>query len=157
MIQMAIPSISVEQLLDRAGLTLAGTVKWRTKVPESSSGIYVISIDCPEDVQLDGLPSEVRSRWNEGQQIIYIGRSVNVGKRLSQFYRHVRGKPRPHRGGEDILRLEGQKLVHWSCVREYALAERKLIEFFEQSVGKKPFGNRMRSAQLAKVSIGNSL
>jgi hypothetical protein len=70
--------LSVSELLKEAGLTAGGSVAWGEQIPERSSGIYIVTILNPRTVELGGLPEPLRARWNQGQQIVYIGRSVHL-------------------------------------------------------------------------------
>jgi len=140
--------ITVSQLMTKAGLQRSGCVDWGTAVPETSGGVYVISTDSPLSLTTSGLSAGLQERWIEGQTIIYIGRSINLRRRLSQFYRHVHGNVRPHRGGQDVLLIRSAKFVTWALAADYASAERRLLETFESLTGKQPFGNRMRSAAM---------
>jgi hypothetical protein len=88
------------------------------------------------------LPEALRN-----QEVVYIGRSVHLRRRLSEFYRHVHGCPRPHRGGEDIKLLTAPKRVFWVKTADYAAAEDRLLQIFQSRVGAMPFGNRVRSAR----------
>ena len=74
---------------EEPGLPLGGRVAWGEQIPKCSSGIYIVTIPDPHTVELGDLPRPLRARWNQGQQIVYIGRSVNLRRRLSQFYRHI--------------------------------------------------------------------
>ena len=141
-------ALSVAELLKEADLSLGGSSKWSDQIPERSSGIYIITIADQLTPPLTALPQSLRHRWNPGEEIVYIGRSVNLRRRLSQFYRHIHGHSRPHRGGEDITLLGCQKYVFWARASNHAAAERRLLEIFKSGVGQMPFGNRVRSARL---------
>jgi hypothetical protein len=45
--------------------------------------------------------------------------------------------------------LDCPKLIHWAEVKDYQDAEDRLIKAFQKGVNRMPFGNRVRSAQLA--------
>jgi hypothetical protein len=140
--------LSVAELLKQADLPLTGSAKWKTQIPERSGGVYIITITEPSSAPITVLPKFMQCRWNHGQEIVYIGRSVNLQRRLSQFYRHTHGQPRPHRGGEDIILLKSEKMVFWVQTPSYADAEHRLLEMFKSRVGQIPFGNRVRSARM---------
>jgi hypothetical protein len=148
--ETASAALSVGELLTAARLSLSGSCEWDVQTPERGSGVYLITID-PLAVSLAALPETLLPRWNRGQEIVYIGRGVNLRRRLSQFYRHTVGHPRPHRGGEDILRVTARKTVFWVKTDQHADAERRLMESFKSRVGSMPFGNRIRSARLSKA------
>lgn len=127
--------VTLEELFSAAQLSSGGTVNWGEAIPEAGPGVYVVSL-------ADGY-------WNEGESIIYIGRTARLARRLRQFYRHRHGDPSPHKGGEAILQLSAPKRIHWAVAETHADAENRLIEAFRVKVGRMPFGNRVRSARLA--------
>jgi hypothetical protein len=139
---------SVHELLSEAGLALGGSVAWGEPIPEISSGIYIIALQDPSTIELNSLAEPLRKHWNEGQEIIYIGRSINLRRRMSQFYKHKHGDLRPHRGGQDLLLLSGNKTVFWSSAVQYGNAEHCLLTIFQRRVGQMPFANRVRSAKM---------
>jgi hypothetical protein len=142
--------LSVEQLFTQARLDPGGNTTWGQSVVEHGPGVYVISIADPSSVKLDSLPEHERQHWNPQESIIYIGRSARLSRRLRQFYKHKYGEKSPHRGGQAILCLHCEKHIHFAAVKDYAGAERRLLEIFEKESGRKPFGNRARSARLSR-------
>jgi hypothetical protein len=128
--------VKPECLFERAGLAAAGSVAWKEEVPERGSGVYVITAsEPPSDEQL----------------VVYIGRSKNLCRRLSQFYKHRYGQSAPHRGGQEILTLSGKLTVYWCAVADYPGAEKAMMEAFHGVAGVWPFGNRMKSAVATAV------
>ena len=104
---------------------------WGCRGQEDRSGIYVVTSDPPKD----------------GQSVVYIGRAKSVTKRLYQFYRHKFGDRRPHRGGQDILKLPelGHTLqVYWAYTDNFEQNERVLIGKFETITGRLPMANKRR-------------
>jgi hypothetical protein len=82
-------SLSVKELLETAGLAADGSMKWCEKITAAKrGGIYVVTIADPISAKLKLVRSSLLSRWNDGQAIIYIGRSVNLRRRLREFLRH---------------------------------------------------------------------
>jgi hypothetical protein len=73
--------VTLEELFSAAQLSSGGTVNWGEAIPEVGPGVYVVSL-------ADGY-------WNEGESIIYIGRTARLARRLRQFYRHRHGDPSP--------------------------------------------------------------
>lgn len=138
--------ISAQALFKHVDLTECGPVKWRDPITETGSGVYVVALADPAG-GVGELPESLVARWIDGQEIVYIGRGKNLGRRLKQFYRHKHGARSPHRGGQDIILLDRPLLVYWSAVEAYVAKEKELIEAFRDAVGTIPFGNRIRAAQ----------
>jgi hypothetical protein len=68
---MKIEPLSLPDLIRAAGLSIAGSAQWKTPIAaQTLSGVYVVTATGPT---LAGLPSDLRDRWNEGQDIVYIG------------------------------------------------------------------------------------
>ena len=130
-------TITPERLLAQSALELSGEVEWNAPVPESGPGVYIITVTNP--------PSSER-------RVVYIGRAKSLRRRLRQFYRHKYGATAPHRGGQEILTLAGQKTVYWAQTNAYAEAERAMLEAFKAETGTWPHGNRIRSARMAPTS-----
>lgn len=141
-------SLSPDELFRQVDLIPSGPVLWRTAIPEKGSGVYVISIDNPSIVSADELLETERQHWLSDQQIVYIGRSNCLSRRLRDFYKHQYGQRRPHRGGQAILLLKCDLSVRWAAVANYAGAEHRLLEAFKLVAGTKPFGNRVRAARM---------
>lgn len=139
--------ITAAELFRREQIVPIGTVRWGETIPETGPGVYIVSlVDLPSIGFRE--PFELkRDRWNPGEEIVYIGRSKGVSRRLAQFYRHRYGARSPHHGGQDILLLDGDKLITWAAVSDYADAEGRLLARFMGEVGQMPFGNRVRAAR----------
>lgn len=142
--------LNADALFAEAGIAINGPVSWKTPIQQKASGIYVITLLDPDEAFPSALNDIERAHWNEGQEIIYIGRSINLHRRLLQFYRHTYGKRRPHRGGQSILLLGAAMNVYWGVAEDYAAAEKRMIDVFHHQVGKLPFANRMRAARQKK-------
>lgn len=133
-----------------ASVLMQGPVTWLTPIEEKASGVYVITLVDPVEPSTDHLPEVEAKRWNAGQPVIYIGRAKQIRRRIGQFYKHVYGDRRPHRGGQAILLLKCPMQVYWGVSSECEASEEKMIEAFRSSVGQMPFANRVRSAQTRK-------
>ena len=146
--------LSVEELYALAGVTPTGVSRWGDDVPTKLSGVYVISTE----TALSGseLPEGERAYWVPDQTIIYIGRAKQLRRRLRQFRRHVYGRSSPRRGGQAILLLDCSKTITWAEVSDYGKAEAALIDAFHSEAGKRPFGNRVRSAVMSPTAQGAS-
>jgi hypothetical protein len=139
--------VGINELFEAASVPMQGPVPWLTPIEEKSSGVYVISLVDPIEPSISCLPEVEAKRCNAGQGIIYIGRAKQIRRRIQQFYRHVYGNPRPHRGGQAILLLNCPMQVFWGVSPECEAAEEVMIEAFRLSVGNMPFANRMRAAK----------
>lgn len=144
--------ISVQDLFNSAKLTLCGPVDWGEPVADTRSGVYVVTL-ADLAVNIDELLAPIRRRWNDEQEVIYIGRGKHLRRRIRQFYRHKHGAHSPHRGGQDIILLDRPLLVYWSAVEAYIANERELIDTFKNAVGTIPFGNRIRAAHSRSAPI----
>lgn len=144
--------LSVTELFGLADLRPDGSVQWHQPVPETGPGVYVVSISDPNNVTIPNGYEAERDRWVPDQAIIYIGRSKGLRKRLSAFYRHKYGARKPHAGGQSILLISQPKTVHWAAADNFDRAEDRLIEAFKSVTGRLPFGNRVRSAKLARTA-----
>src|SRR5579864_467145 len=103
-------AVSVAKLFEFAGLHPCGPVEWKQKnVDENRPGIYVVALvaeahELCENVDVEYLDVAIAKRWLKSQPVVYIGRTKRSLKlRIGEFYRHLWGNKRPHRGGQDIL------------------------------------------------------
>jgi len=143
--------VAVDELFAATQITPTGTANWGEKISERGRGVYVISIADPSFIQVDSLPECERKFWNPDQSIIYIGRAVQLQRRMAQFYRHQYGNSSPHRGGQAILKVNCPRRIDWAAVEDHAAAEHALIAAFEARAGVRPFGNRVRSARFSQI------
>jgi hypothetical protein len=139
--------LGAKELFEKASIEMRGPVPWLTPVPETASGVYVITLLQPLAVSIEKLSEPERSRRNAGQEIIYIGRATSLHRRIRQFYRHEYGRRSPHRGGQAVKLLVDPIQVYWGTAPDCALAEHCMIEAFRSEVGDLPFANRVRAAQ----------
>ena len=86
----------IDEIFGCVGLTPVGPFAWGTKVNEHGAGIYVIVTN---------------------DDIAYIGKGTNLGRRLKQFYRQKDKEPGKgnHKGGRDVFKL---------CVLDYLKSHR---------------------------------
>jgi hypothetical protein len=143
---MKIELVSVVDSMRAASLSIVGSALWNDPTTaEKLSGVYVVTAAEPS---LDGLSPKLRNRWNEGQEIVYVGRSKNVRRRIREFFKHKHGERRPHAGGQDILLLRGTLTIHWTYHQSCWVKEHELLTAFVEKVGRPPFANRARSARM---------
>lgn len=139
-----------EALFATTKIELGGKVDWQAPVHEKGPGVYLISVVDPAAVKVEALAEIDRPKWKPDQQIVYIGRSIRLSRRLRQFYKHRYGDKSPHAGGQAILKISEPLHIHWAKVEDYPEAEERLIDCFEAQTGRKPFGNRCKAAQTKK-------
>jgi hypothetical protein len=116
--------LTIEDLFGSAGLSPCGPIAWDQDCPERGKGVYVVVID---------------------SEIVYIGRTKRpLAQRIREFYRHKHGEKRPHRGGQEVLRMLGARLVYWCAAENRTEAETKMLDAFKNNNGRLPRANRRR-------------
>ncbi|MGH3780587.1 MAG: hypothetical protein ACRDRO_08130 [Pseudonocardiaceae bacterium] len=87
----------------------------------------------------------LRSAWVPGAEVVYIGRSGGLRRRLDDYRRHGAGQPVGHRGGRCIWQLPDPDLllVAWQPIPDLdpGDVESRLIAEFVTSYGHRPFAN----------------
>lgn len=93
---------------------------------------------------------ELKSKWVEDTQIMYIGKTdSSLKKRISSYIRFGKGSDSPHRGGRSIWQLPDvdNLIIGWrnlsSAESARALEHQLLVEFSNAHCGKLPFANRI--------------
>ena len=145
--------LTVRKVFQAVGLTPHGPVRWLDRVEESRPGVYHVALvpgpddPCPP-VDVAYLADEIRIRWNN-HPLVHVGRTIrSLSRRISEFYRHVHGAPRPHLGGQDVKLLQCSLWIYWCPTKRWAEAEDEMIEYFRTKVCRIPFANRVRSARV---------
>jgi hypothetical protein len=152
--------------LTRARLKAGGFAGWvsfkqmlnQDRVPRAG-GIYVIARSSNGDPRfLEANPGgrfkgkdptvaedALRANWVEGAEVVYIGRTDELRRRLRQFADFGAGKPVGHWGGRLVWQLAESKnlLVAWKETPgdDPVAAEAALIAAFRDRYGKPPFAN----------------
>ncbi len=127
---MASDRSTVADLFGAAGLSPVGPVRWGEPCAEDRPGVYIVTAD---------------------RAIVYVGRTRRaIAKRLKEFYQHKYGDRRPHRGGQEVLRIPGVRLVYWCPTDDPRVAEARMLRAFERRYGRLPFANRRRGDQAPK-------
>lgn len=127
--------------------------------PTSSSGVYILC--APEGFVPKFIPpSEARAagnvyfpwqvdrlaeKWVEDAEVLYIGKSTQIRRRLRQLIRHAQGRSVNHTGGEIVWQLRGfeRLIICWRQAKRPRKVERSLIRAFKNSQeGQLPFANR---------------
>lgn len=144
--------VTVAEAFAAASLIPSGPVHWDTRIDETRSGVYVLSVTSDPDTcfglfDLPSLPPHLAANWLAGEPIVYIGRTRRALRiRLREFYRHQFGQKRPHKGGEAALLINPKPLVFWATTTDPVTAERMMIDEFHRRVGRLPFANRCRGS-----------
>src|SRR5262245_44875381 len=114
------------------------------------SGVYAVILEPPTTgflaVSVGGhfkgrdptvSPGVLRERWLEDVSTLYIGRAVDLSKRLNLLARYGRGEPVAHQGGRYLWQVsEHDRLrVAWRLEDDPVAAENELLEEFEQGFG----------------------
>lgn len=127
--------------------------------PPSTSGVYILCT--PEDFEPDFIPPDearaagnvhfpwkserLAAKWVESAEVLYIGKSTELRRRLRQLIRHAQGRTVTHTGGEIVWQLRGFQnlLICWRPCHEPREYESSLLQAFRRSQkGKLPFANR---------------
>jgi len=117
-------AMTPNELFDAVGLSACGPVRWGEPCGEHEPGVYVIAI---------------------GREIVYIGRTKrSLARRIREFYNHRHGDPGPHRGGQAVLLMPGDRTVYWSPTNDSRDTEKRLIQTFVDHYGRLPTANRRR-------------
>jgi hypothetical protein len=124
--------MTIAELFGAAGLSPAGQVLWGTPCDERTAGVYAIAID---------------------GDVVYVGPARrSLRQRRSQFYRHRFSERRPHRGGQDVLTLPGERVVFWCVTRDPADAEARMLAAFERRHGRLPTANKKRDDRKRRIA-----
>ena len=127
--------------------------------PSSTSGVYLLcappgfrpEIIPPDEARERGnvffpWPTEpLAQKWVGDAEIVYIGKSTNLRRRLRELIRHAQGRTTNHTGGEIVWQLRGSErlIVCWRRAERPREFESSLIQSFKSShKGKLPFANR---------------
>lgn len=83
------------------------------------------------------------AKWLDDVELLYVGRSVNLRRRVDEFARYGRGEPIGHRGGRYLWQLaeHDQLRVGWRLHVDPVQAERALLADFDSHFGRLPFAN----------------
>lgn len=86
---------------------------------------------------------ELESNWIDGTEVLYIGKSNNLRRRINELRRFGLGEPVGHWGGRYLWQLEGAERlqVGWMLADEPAETEAELLHTFMSAFGALPFAN----------------
>ena len=127
--------------------------------PSNSCGVYILC--APEGFEPEFIPpSEARAagnvsfpwpvdrlteKWVKDAEVLYIGKSTQLRRRLRQLIRHAQGRTVNHTGGEIVWQLRGfeRLIICWRKAERPRKLEHSLIQAFKSSQeGQLPFANR---------------
>jgi hypothetical protein len=115
-------TLTVQDLFRSAGLSPCGPVEWGKPCPEHQKGVYVVVIE---------------------SEVVYVGRTERpLARRIREFYRHKYGDKHPHQGGQELLKMPGDRLVYWCAAENPAEAETKMLNAFKGCYDRLPRANR---------------
>jgi hypothetical protein len=116
--------VTVAEIFAAANLTPCGPVSWGTSIPEKRPGVYLI--------QVDGVT-------------VYGKTKRPLAQRLREFYGHKYGNRAPHRGGQLLLTLPGERSVYWAATDHFRIAEHLMLEAFAAAHGVLPIANKIKA------------
>lgn len=87
----------------------------------------------------DALIHRLQGFWLPDETILYIGKAgISLNKRVGQFYNHILGEPRPHRGGHWLKTLDNlaELSIYWTAFQDEPAhdVESRYIGFFVDNV-----------------------
>ena len=143
---------------------LNGPVKWGEPVPCNGPGIYIVvtpdqkpaslsfskcQIECwiktAQDLKIGNKsPTEKNIRsflkkfWFKNEIILYVGKAVNIRRRVGQYYNTEIGRSGPHKGGYWIKTLSflDRCLIFWAEADDPELTEEKILRHFHSKLSK---------------------
>ena len=117
--------------------------------PSNSSGVYILC--APEGFEPEFIPpSEARAagnvsfpwpvdrlteKWVKDPEVLYIGKSTQLRRRLRQLIRHAQGRTVNHTGGEIVWQLRGfeRLIICWRNRQNDLGNSNTLIQAFKSS------------------------
>ena len=86
---------------------------------------------------------ELKGEWVEGPDLLYLGRSNNLRRRIGQLCKFSQGEPVGHWGGRYLWQLAGhdELIVAWLTTKEYNQRYDQLMREFRQDFDSSPFAN----------------
>jgi hypothetical protein len=114
----------IDEIFGCVGLTPVGPFAWGTKVNKDGAGIYVIVTN---------------------DDIVYIGKGANLGRRLKQFYRQKDKEPGKgnHKGGRDVFKLSTPLTLYWAVIPDCQKAEAVMLHWYVSRFKRLPFANKV--------------
>jgi hypothetical protein len=89
--------------------------------------------------------SELVSQWVSGAQVLYVGQTGNLSKRIRQLCDFAAGKPVGHWGGRILWQVHGSEAFElwWQVdlAKDPESTKRRLLRSFVDAHGRLPFAN----------------
>ncbi|WP_159599227.1 hypothetical protein [Agromyces humi] len=88
--------------------------------------------------------TDLRNAWVPGVQLLYVGASGDIRRRLYELARFGAGHPAAHWGGRFLWQLhDAEDLeVAWKATPEHATEKATILDEFRAEHGAAPFANR---------------
>ncbi len=85
----------------------------------------------------------LEAQWVPDTDLLYVGSSLGLKKRIKTFLRFGDGGRVGHWGGRLVWQIanSGALLIAWQPCTDHEAAEQKLLRDFEAKYGKLPFAN----------------
>jgi len=130
-----------------------------SEVPNKPGNYIVFRSETPEPTFLEKSPAGwfkgkdptvsieiLWENWIDGAHVLYIGKGINLNKRIKDFIRFGSGKRVGHMGGRLVWQVEGHEnfLIAWMAVNTNEnprSKEKQMIREFKAIYGKRPFAN----------------
>ena len=113
-----------------------------TFLPRSVGGHFkgedpTVSVARLEAKRIDGVPT------------VYVGRAMDLRKRVDLLARYGRGEPVAHQGGRFLWQIaqHDELRIAWKLDPDPVGAEADLLEEFESTFGQLPFANLIRGSR----------
>jgi len=128
----------------------------------SGAGIYVVTLESgagtflPQSVggHFKGkdptVPvSRLEDKRIDGVETLYVGRAIELRKRVDLLARYGRGEPVAHQGGRFLWQIaqHDELRIAWKLDPDPVGAEADLLDEFEATLGQLPFANLIRGSR----------
>jgi len=107
-------------------------------------------IESNDDFTIDGekataelLKSRLSEFWLPLENILYVGATIDLARRVRELFHTEIGMPSPHSGGQWLKCLNNldETYVYYACVESPSYQKKKILEHFSSINGCFPFAN----------------
>jgi hypothetical protein len=93
--------------------------------------------------------SRLEAEWVDDVPTLYIGRAIDLRKRVDLLARYGRGEPVAHQGGRFLWQIaqHDELRIAWKLDPDPIGAETDLLDEFEATFGQLPFANLIRGSR----------